>query len=82
MGCTSLTSITIPNKVTSIGREAFAECDGLTSVTFAGTIPSNGFSSETPFPGDLRDKFYVTNPNNGTPGTYITSDAVTWTKAP
>ena len=31
--CTSLTSITIPNSVTSIGDSAFRNCSGLTSVT-------------------------------------------------
>ncbi|MEG0758397.1 MAG: leucine-rich repeat protein, partial [Raoultibacter sp.] len=31
--CSSLTSITIPEGVTSIGREAFAGCSGLTSLT-------------------------------------------------
>ena len=37
-GCTGLTSITIPNSVTSIGREAFAFCVGLhKSGTFKAT---------------------------------------------
>ena len=31
-GCSGLTSITIPNSVTSIGRSAFYNCSGLTSV--------------------------------------------------
>ena len=31
-----MTSVTIPNSVTSIGYEAFAECYGLMSVTFSG----------------------------------------------
>jgi len=34
--------------------------------------------------GDLRDKFYATNPTNGTPGTYTTTAPVgessVWTK--
>ncbi|GEM_PF-6444314 len=33
-GCSSLTSIAIPNSVTSIGRGAFSGCSSLTSVTF------------------------------------------------
>ena len=32
LGCSSLTSITIPNSVTSIGYEAFYSCSGLTSI--------------------------------------------------
>ena len=36
-GCTSLTSITIPNSVTEIGKSAFYDCTSLTSVT----IPDN-----------------------------------------
>ncbi|MBQ4358118.1 MAG: leucine-rich repeat protein [Paludibacteraceae bacterium] len=31
--CTGLTSVTIPNSVTSIRRSAFESCTGLTSVT-------------------------------------------------
>ena len=31
-GCSSLTSITIPNSVTSIGEEVLADCDSLTSI--------------------------------------------------
>ena len=36
MGCTGLTSVSIPNSVTSIGRAAFRQCEKLTSVN----IPS------------------------------------------
>ena len=32
-GCTSLTSITIPNSVTSIGNSVFSGCTSLTSIT-------------------------------------------------
>ena len=42
-GCSSLTSVTIPNSVTSIGNSAFRYCYGLTSVTcLAETAPSLG----------------------------------------
>ena len=36
-GCSSLTSITIPDSVTSIGKWAFEGCTSLTSVTFENT---------------------------------------------
>ena len=36
--CSSLTSIEIPNSVTSIGSAAFYGCDSLTSVNYTGTI--------------------------------------------
>ena len=37
-GCTSITSITIPNSVTSIGSSAFADCTSLTSVTIPNSV--------------------------------------------
>ncbi|MBR6031637.1 MAG: leucine-rich repeat domain-containing protein [Bacteroidaceae bacterium] len=40
-GCTSLTSITIPNSVTSIGSNTFSKCTNLISVT----LESNSFVS-------------------------------------
>ena len=55
-GCSSLTSVTIPNSVTSIGGEAFYRCSGLTSVIslieepFAISGKSSGFGT---FPLDV-----------------------------
>ena len=40
IGCSSLTSMTIPNSVTTIGSEAFYECSGLTSVTIPNSVTS------------------------------------------
>jgi hypothetical protein len=83
--CTSLTSVTMPNSVTSIEYEAFYDCTRLTSVIFEGTIPSSGFSP-TAFSsiGDLRKKFYATDSSNGTPGTYTKTKSAgeysEWTK--
>ena len=41
-GCSGLTSITIPNSVTSIGKSAFWGCSGLTSVTIPNSVTSIG----------------------------------------
>jgi hypothetical protein len=40
-----LTSITIPNSVTSIGDKAFQDCSGLTSVTIGNSVTSIGKSA-------------------------------------
>ena len=60
--CSSLTSITIPNSVTSIGNGAFAWCSALTSITIPNSVTSIG-----------RDAFYdcssltsITIPNSVT----------------
>ncbi|WP_461256548.1 leucine-rich repeat domain-containing protein [Treponema sp. R80B11-R83G3] len=73
-GCTSIVNVTIPAGVTSIGDSIFNGCTGLTSVTFEGQIPSSGVNASAfSINGDLRAKFYATDPVNGTPGTYIRS---------
>ncbi len=41
-GCSSLTSVTIPNSVTSIGNYAFLNCSSLTSVTIPSSVTSIG----------------------------------------
>ncbi|SDF64583.1 Leucine rich repeat-containing protein [Bacteroidales bacterium KHT7] len=40
LGCSGLTSITIPNSVTSIGNNAFFRCTGLTSITIPNSVTS------------------------------------------
>ena len=41
-GCSGLTSITIPNSVTSIGSNAFYDCSGLTSITIPNSVTRIG----------------------------------------
>ena len=41
-GCSSMTSIDIPNSVTSIGNEAFCACSGLASVDIPNSVTSIG----------------------------------------
>ena len=44
-GCFSLTSIDIPDSVTSIGDRAFGECDSLTSIEIPDSVTSIGYSA-------------------------------------
>ena len=44
-GCSNLTSVTIPDSVTSIGSLAFSSCSNLTSVTIPDSVTSIGFAS-------------------------------------
>ncbi len=41
-GCSGLTSIVVPNSVTSIGGNAFSGCSGLTSITIPDSVTSIG----------------------------------------
>ncbi len=61
-GCSGLTSVTIPNTVTSIGNGAFADCRSLTSVTIPNSVTSIG---ESAFRG-CRSLTSVTIPNSVT----------------
>ena len=41
-GCSSLTSVTIPDSVTSIGNKAFAGCSSLMSMTISDSVTRIG----------------------------------------
>ena len=45
LGCSGLTSLTIPNSVTSIGDRAFGSCSGLTSLTIPNSVTSIGIGA-------------------------------------
>ena len=45
IGCSGLTSITIPNSITSIGQEAFSGCSGLTSISIPNSVTSIGLGA-------------------------------------
>ena len=58
-GCSSLTSVVIPDSVTSIGSSAFRDCSGLTSVEIPDSVTSIGYSA---FNGcDSLTSVYITN---------------------
>ena len=61
-GCTSLTSITIPNSVKSINDYVFASCTGLKSFSIPDSVTSIGYYAF----GDCIDLTSVTIPNNVT----------------
>jgi len=44
-GCTSITSVIIPNSVTSIGKYAFCDCTSLTSITIPDSVTSIGYAA-------------------------------------
>ena len=44
-GCSSLTSIEIPNSVTSIGEDAFRNCSSLTSIEIPNSVTSIGYGT-------------------------------------
>jgi hypothetical protein len=79
--CTKLTSIILKKDI-GMHNDAFGKCTNLLSVTFTNQIPIENFSQHAfRFLGDIRDKFYEKDPENGTPGTYTrpNSESLTWT---
>ena len=76
---TTILEVTIPASVITIGANAFANCPGLTSVTFGCTLPPSDFD-ENAFRGlgDIRAKYFAAG---GGAGTYTRlGGGSTWTK--
>ena len=78
-GCSSLTSVTIPNSVTSIGNGAFSGCSSLTSVTIPNSVTSIGngvfaycknienvYCYAEEVPSTISNAFYDSNIKNAT----------------
>ena len=60
-----MTSVTIPNSVTSIGDYAFAYCHRLTNVTIPNSVTSIGVSAFFVSRPDERDSFPTASPTSG-----------------
>ena len=67
-GCSSLTSITIPDGVTHIGERAFAYCSSLTSITIPDSVTSIGGATflrcGSLICNEYSNGYYLGNPNN------------------
>ncbi len=61
-GCTGLTSVSIPNSVTSIGDNAFKGCTGLTSISIPNSVTRIGNSAFEGCTGLEIVNFLVTRP--------------------
>jgi hypothetical protein len=69
---TRLTSVTIPNSVTYIGRGAFADIFGLASVTLPANVTLAGnYTRYKSFPGELDEVYWK---NGKKAGTYVRSE--------
>ncbi|MCJ7801992.1 MAG: leucine-rich repeat protein, partial [Candidatus Marinimicrobia bacterium] len=68
--CRSLTSIIIPDSVTTIGTRAFQVCTLLETVTFLGNVPALGNSAFTDISASAT-AYYLTNTDNVTLATYF-----------
>ncbi len=83
-GCSSLTSVNIPNSVTSIGHNAFYKCTGLTSVTIPNSVTSIGDlafygCSSLPVYDNLRyADSYLVNVADSSLSTYTIKDGTKW----
>ena len=73
--CYSLTSVTIPNSVSSIFDYAFYDCTNLTGVYFLGNAPSVGSSV---FLGDTNATVYYLPGTTGWTSTFGGRPAVPW----
>ena len=67
----NLTSVTIPNSVTTIGGSAFYECTGLTSVTIGNSVTTIGYRTFYYCTGLKKIYSNIVNPNNVTLGSNV-----------
>ena len=77
-GCSSLTSVTIPDSVTSINNHAFYGCTGLTSVTIPANVTKIGMNAFNGCIGltsvtfkDTNTWYYTENEEDYTGGTVV-----------
>ncbi len=78
--CTSLTSVTIPDSVTSIGGYAFCGCTNLTSAYFQGNAPAGdgAFVTDTQFWEPLNATVYYLPGTTGWGATYGDLPTAPW----
>jgi hypothetical protein len=74
-GCSSLTSVTIPDSVTSIGDYAFISCANLTSVMILGSVMSIG-QQAFGYCNNLTSAYFV----GDAPGAISTAFSVPWSE--
>ena len=73
-GCSSLTSITIPEGVTSIGYAAFSGCSSLTSITIPESVTSIGYSAFSGCSGELTVNCNIPSASSYSSGAFYGSD--------
>ena len=79
-GCSSLTSVTIPNSVTNIGSSAFLGCSSLTSVTIPNSVTNIGYDAFQGCRGITEIVWNAENYSNGSASSQFNSISTQITK--